>query len=612
MHELIKPVASLIAGFIMLVSFSTALVISHPDAAFAKRRSSFSIFVGKDQRLKIINITVKLPPADTFLSDGPVSVTLISPASYKLRKLDVNDYYYLDRGYILNNVPGVLGGKIWIAGMDDDKLNSSSGFLQFEISDTARVHVLYDGNAASLPSWMTTLGFTSTGQIVTTSNPVADTLVVYRKIMTKGTIRLGGNEGSTTGAKCNYVVVVRRPANGDLGDPTQLATTEMQLPRMGHRVVTLNTGKVLVVGGADSGSVLVTRCELYDSTTQTFVATGTMIQGRINPALVTLADGRVLILGGDLGGVATVTSGGGSAPGIPALETCEIYNPATGLLTATGSMSTRRRLPEAILLADGRVFVSGGVDDVSGYGIGTTEIFDPATGLWTAGPNMLSMGPYNTGTGSFSAGMRYGHRMTLLPDSRVLIVGGLWHGPDLIDYAMTGCDIYDPVSNTMSAAAPMTTPRGRFGLVNIGGGKFLAMGGLAYQTPAPPATTAYYLSTADVEVYDAVTNTWTTVTSLPRGMYDFAVSSPDAGRALVFDGFDVAGTESGEILLYDFNFNIWTQVGNLVRSRSFPLSNGSDMVADVGGKDYFLCGGVHFDESTLQTSILTTGERFKY
>ena len=58
-----------------------------------------------------------------------------------------------------------------------------------------------------------------------------------------------------------------------------------------------------------------------------------------------------------------------------------------------------------MLLADGRVMVSGGVGKVA-----TTDIFDPATDTWTTGANMVET--------------RYAHSMTLMQDGRVLVVGG--------------------------------------------------------------------------------------------------------------------------------------------------------------------------------------------
>ncbi len=575
----------------------------------AARRSTFSVFVGKDRRLKTISPSYSLPPGDTYLSEGPLSVTLISPKNYMLRHLDNGDQYYLDRTCTLTSVPGALRNKVGIVGYDADMVNSSSSFLQFSIDDTARISVLID-SIASRPSWLPA-SYTLTARIVLTSHPVARELYEYRDpSVPRGTIRFGGMNSASTGARCNYVVIVRRPLPGDAGSPAQIASAQMQLPRIGHRVVTLNNGQVLIVGGADSSNTPISLTELYDSASQMFVGTGSLNTARIDPAVVKLANGKVLAIGG-----------GDAAP--TPLASCEIYDPATGLWTATGDLNWARRLPEAIRLNDGRVFVSGGVDTDSrgdartstyGDGIPTTEIFNPATGLWTAGPNMLSLGPYNTSSIGVP-GQRWGHRMALLSDGRVLIVGGFWRGPDLQAYAMTGCDIYDPATNMMTAGPSMNTPRAQFGLVDIGGGKIMAMGGLWYQQvdPLNPLNPTYYASTADVEVYDAATNAWTTVAPLPYGMYDFAVVSPDPGRALIFDGFNISsGTDAGDVILYDGIFNTWTQVGTLVTSRSFPLSNGAALVTDVGGKDYFLCGGTHLDVTTGQTTLMYSGERFKY
>ena len=143
-----------------------------------------------------------------------------------------------------------------------------------------------------------------------------------------------------------------------------------------------------------------------------------------------LADGRVLITGGfgDDGVVATAS----------------IWDPVTDALTPTGTLGVARSGHAAALLTDGRVLVTGGratnpqctpnadavasttarsdvpigdrgggrVTDV-GFGsvaIACTEIWDPLTGLFgPTGPMLRS---------------REGHAALLLPDGRVLIVGG--------------------------------------------------------------------------------------------------------------------------------------------------------------------------------------------
>jgi septal ring factor EnvC (AmiA/AmiB activator) len=107
--------------------------------------------------------------------------------------------------------------------------------------------------------------------------------------------------------------------------------------------------------GADRGN---------DNSRQHLVpAPGAMGAVRQQASAVRLADGRVLVTGGidELGN---------------ALNTAEIFNPATGLFTPTaGNMSTTRSQHVSFLLPDGRAIVTAS---------GTADVFDPATGLFTA------------------------------------------------------------------------------------------------------------------------------------------------------------------------------------------------------------------------------------
>jgi hypothetical protein len=133
-----------------------------------------------------------------------------------------------------------------------------------------------------------------------------------------------------------------------------------------------------------------------------------MIARRHEHAAVRLMDGRVLVVGGWSFGPAG-----------------EIWDPATGEWTGTGSLTYDRFAPSATLLADGRVLVAGG----GNYGAprSTAEIYDPATNLWTR-------------TTSLSQGRRF-HSAVLLNTGEVLVVGGFDADGDL-----HSAEVYDPVS----------------------------------------------------------------------------------------------------------------------------------------------------------------------
>src|ERR1035437_1152890 len=82
-----------------------------------------------------------------------------------------------------------------------------------------------------------------------------------------------------------------------------------------------------------------------------------------------LPNGKVLVAGGD-----NINSG--------PLSSAELYDPATGTWTGTGSMNTVREHHPATLLSKGKVLVAGG-NDLTFNPIATAELYDPATGIWT-------------------------------------------------------------------------------------------------------------------------------------------------------------------------------------------------------------------------------------
>ena len=95
-----------------------------------------------------------------------------------------------------------------------------------------------------------------------------------------------------------------------------------------------------------------------------------------------------------------------------AVARAELYDPRLGTWSSTAAMSTARVPHTATLLTDGRVARQRRYDSIydSFSRLASAEIYDPARGTWSP-------------TGSMGAS-RYDHTATLLRDGRVLVSGG--------------------------------------------------------------------------------------------------------------------------------------------------------------------------------------------
>jgi hypothetical protein len=121
-----------------------------------------------------------------------------------------------------------------------------------------------------------------------------------------------------------------------------------------HTSTLLSNGKVLIAGGGnDELGGRSTIAQIYDPATGTFSRTADMRSNRAAHGAVRLNDGKVLILGGDTNG------NNGNYAGV--LADAELYDPATGTFAAAGSMNAARALPQATLLKNGDVLITGGV-----------------------------------------------------------------------------------------------------------------------------------------------------------------------------------------------------------------------------------------------------------
>jgi hypothetical protein len=287
---------------------------------------------------------------------------------------------------------------------------------------------------------------------------------------------------------------------------TWVSTGSLVEPRNGiGTLALLANGKVLLAGEHDTR----TGCELFDPSTGTWTRTGPLNTGRGVHQTTLLLDGRVLVSGGiDY-----------SQRPEPIFASAELYDPATGTWTATGSMIGPRFKHRAVLLRDGRVLVAGGTatEPSRDPPLATAELYDPVSGIWR------QTGPMNQA--------RENPGIALLRDGRVLVAGGAVG--NFGEYrSLNSAEIYDPRTETWTETASMKQDRVQFPVVLLADGRVLAIGGVAR-----PRGTALL----SVEAYDPASGTWSDVAPMAVRRWNHrAVLLPNE-EVLVVGGFNITG-----------------------------------------------------------------------
>jgi len=345
-----------------------------PTGSLKVARSDHTATLLQNGQVLIVGGEVLISTATGYENTGLASAELYDPAAEAFTSTGS-----MSTGRMSHTATLLSSGKVLIAGGISDALTS---FASAELYDP------------------TTRRFTATGSMTVGREEHTATLLSDGRVLIVGGNDFAGNTETLL-------------ASAELYDPateTFTATGSTNVPTPTHTATLLGSGNVLVVGGMDGlfGASSVSE-KLYDPATGTFSATGSMAAERMHHAASLLSSGEVLIVGG-------IHSNYGE-PGVGfGLTSAELYDPATGTFSATGSMTTVRTPPTATLLNNGMVLVAGG----AGLADTSAELYDPSAGTFAATGNMTIA--------------RNEHTATLLPSGKVLFVGA--------DQGSTSAELY--------------------------------------------------------------------------------------------------------------------------------------------------------------------------
>ena len=347
----------------------------------------------------------------------------------------------------------------------------------------------------------------------------------------------------------------------ELYDPvanTWAAAASLATARESHTATRLPDGRVLVVGG--TGGAALASSEIYNPSTNLWSAGQSLSNARYNHTATLLPRGFVMVAGG--------VSAGGSY-----LDTVEISNSQVSNWAPVGSLTAARERHSATLLADDRVLFVGGRNGITGSGVLTSaERYDAYQSVPTSAAGNLR-------------DERTGHSANLLPDGRVMVAGGqtfVLNGGQLTAVYRGSTEIYDPSVNVWSVLASLATARHLHTSTVLPDGRVLVVGGFSSGG-----------NLASAELIDpsepaAFSSSWVATASLAAASYGHAATLLRDGTVLVTGGVRPASTAiTSDVQSYDPATGAWTPKAPF-DGRAFHTATllSSGRVFVVGGQAY--------------------------
>jgi hypothetical protein len=358
----------------------------------------------------------------------------------------------------------------------------------------------------------------------------------------------------------NFAILILAQATGFTD------TGSMSTARASHSATLLSDGKVLVVGGRNANSKALATAEVYSPDAKTFSATaGSMMVERTQHTATLLCD----LMAKTCGNPKVLVAGGYDANG-NVLTEAEIYDPSTGMFTATGSMLTARKGHTATLLKDGKVLITGGADS-GGFPLATAELYDPSGGSFTAtaqpmsgersyhtaarlddgtvliagGSRNLSRGElFDPSTNEFTQTANGGIgtswlTVTLLVDGRALVAGGdaTCSNPFVCGEAPlteSATSLYSPLTESFSGGPHMSVPRAAHTATLLGDARVLVAGGSRETLLRYPLSEL--VPEANAELYDPLSGVFAQVPNMTKARAWHTATLLNDGSVLLIGG----------------------------------------------------------------------------
>jgi hypothetical protein len=252
---------------------------------------------------------------------------------------------------------------------------------------------------------------------------------------------------------------------------------------------------------------------------------------------------------------------GGMAEGGAALRSYELFDARANRVVAAGEMAQPRAAHSATLLPDGRLLVVGGYD---GEYLRSAELFDPASGRF------VSAGTLHEG--------RSGHTATLLRDGTVLVTGGIGDGWTFLSSA----ERYDPRTGRFTPVGSLASARESHTATLLRDGRVLVTGGHRGRRER----IVVYGST---EIFDPARQAFAPGPALGTARHKHDAVALADGRVLIAGGSDARDrTRYGTTELYDPATNAITpgptmRIGRYkLRDTALRLPDGRVLIAGGG------------------------------